>query len=126
MVDMNLSPRWREALEASGYEAVWWRHVGPANAPDEVLFAWAREQGYTILTADLDFGHLLSLTGEDGPSVILLRLPYTEPPEALPPVPPEALPPVLEVLRRFPEALERGALAVIGPEKTRVRLLPLQ
>lgn len=118
LVDMNLSPRWREALEASGHEAVWWRHVGPANAPDEVLFAWAREQGYTILTADLDFGHLLSLTGEDGPSVILLRLPYTEPPEALPPV--------LEVLRRFPEALERGALAVIGPEKTRVRLLPLQ
>lgn len=72
LVDMNLSPRWREALEASGYEAVWWRDVGPANAPDE------------------------------------------------------ALPPVLEVLRRFSEALERGALAVIGPKKTRLRLLPLQ
>lgn len=118
LVDMNLSPRWRETLQASGYEAVWWRDVGPENPPDEVLFAWARERGYTVLTADLDFGHLLSLTGEDGPSVILLRLPYTEPPEALPPV--------LEVLRRFPGALERGALAVIGPEKTRLRLLPLQ
>jgi predicted nuclease of predicted toxin-antitoxin system len=50
---MNLSPRWREALLALGYEAVWWRDVGPANAPDEELFAWARERGYVILTADL-------------------------------------------------------------------------
>ncbi len=90
--------------------------MGPENAPDEVLFAWARERGYTVLTADLDFGHLLSLPGEDGPSAI--RLPYTEPPEALPQV--------LEVLSRFSEASQRGALAVIGPEKTRLRLLPLQ
>jgi predicted nuclease of predicted toxin-antitoxin system len=118
LVDMNLSPRWREALLALGYEAVWWRDVGPANAPDEELFAWARERGYVILTADLDFGHLLSLTGEAGPSVILLRLPSTEPPEALSSV--------LEVLKRFSEDLESGALAVIGPEKTRLRLLPLQ
>jgi hypothetical protein len=50
--------------------------------------------------------------------VILLRLPSTEPPEALSPV--------LEVLKRFSEDLESGALAVIGPEKTRLRLLPLQ
>ncbi|WP_245538866.1 DUF5615 family PIN-like protein [Thermus oshimai] len=59
---MNLSPRWREAL--------WWGEVGP---PDEVLFAWARESGYIILTADLDFSRLLALTGSKGPSVILLR-----------------------------------------------------
>jgi predicted nuclease of predicted toxin-antitoxin system len=69
------------------------------------------KRGYVILTADLDFGHLLSLTGEAGPSVILLRLPSTEPPEASAPCWRSSA---------VPEDLgERGALAVIGPEKDR-------
>lgn len=73
LVDMNLSPRGREALRAHGYEALWWGDVGPPDA-DEVLFAWARASGYSILTADLDFSRLLALTGDQGPSVLLLRL----------------------------------------------------
>lgn len=91
LVAMNLSPRWREAL--------WWGEVGPSH---EALFAWARESGYIILTADLDFSRLLALTGSKGPSVILLRLAYPEPPEALGPV--------LETLSRFGQALEEGAI----------------
>ncbi len=114
---MNLSPRWREALREGGHEALWWRDVGPPDAPDEEVFAWAKAHGYLLLTADLDFSRLLALTGEEGPSVLLLRLPYPEPPYAL-----EA---VLEALKRFQEALEQGALVVIGPDRTRVRVLPL-
>lgn len=118
LVDMNLSPRWPKVLQEAGHEAIWWKEVGTINAPDQALFAWAKEHGYIVLTADLDFAHLLALTGENGPSVLLLRLAYPEPPEATPWV--------LSALTTHKEALEKGAIAVIGPEKTRLRLLPLR
>ncbi|ADW22781.1 MULTISPECIES: DUF5615 family PIN-like protein [Thermus] len=118
LVDMNLSPRWPKVLREAGHEAIWWKEVGAINAPDQALFAWAKEHGYIVLTADLDFPHLLALTGENGPSVLLLRLAYPEPPEATPWV--------LAALTTHKETLEKGAIAVIGPEKTRLRLLPLR
>jgi predicted nuclease of predicted toxin-antitoxin system len=34
------------------------------------MMAWAREQGFTVLTHDHDFGALLALTQADGPSAI--------------------------------------------------------
>ncbi len=115
LVDMNLSPRWKEALGRAGFESVWWREVGRPDAPDEELLQWAKEKNYLVLTADLDFGRLLSLGRSQGPSVILLRLSYTEPPEALTPV--------LGVLTRFKDELELGALVVVEEEGSRVRIL---
>ena len=35
--------------------------------------AWARENGYVVFTHDLDFGTLLALTRDAGPSVIQVR-----------------------------------------------------
>jgi predicted nuclease of predicted toxin-antitoxin system len=118
LVDMNLSPRWKGPLRDAGHDAVWWRDIGPPDATDEVLFQWARDHGHVVLTADLDFGRLLALSGETGPSVILLRLRYTEPPPALPSV--------LAILARFQEELLQGALVVVDDEGARVRVLPLQ
>lgn len=37
LVDMNLSPRWVEFLEAGGYEAIHWTMVDDADAPDRAL-----------------------------------------------------------------------------------------
>jgi predicted nuclease of predicted toxin-antitoxin system len=41
LLDMNLSPRWASILEAAGLEAVHWSAVGPGNASDIQIMAFA-------------------------------------------------------------------------------------
>lgn len=57
IVDMCLSPKWADELNAAGIDARHWSSLGAGNAPDSSLFEVARQDGAVILTADLDFGH---------------------------------------------------------------------
>ena len=70
LVDMNLSPRWVAALETLGIPAVHWSQLGPTNAPDEALMAYAAENDWVVLTNDLDFGAILAASAGRSPSVI--------------------------------------------------------
>ena len=115
LVDMNLSPAWVAFFRANGHEAVRWSEVGPPEAPDRVLIAWARAHGYVVLTHDHDFGAILAQAGEEKPSVITLRTPEL--------LPEEAGARVLEVLETLKEELERGALVIIEPKRVRLRAL---
>ena len=36
--------------------AIHWSTIGVANASDEEIMAWAKENGYIVFTHDLDFG----------------------------------------------------------------------
>jgi predicted nuclease of predicted toxin-antitoxin system len=74
LLDMNLSPRWAEALAAAGITAVHWSSVGAAQASDPEIIAFARSESWVILTQDLDFGTILAVTHGDKPSVIQIRL----------------------------------------------------
>jgi predicted nuclease of predicted toxin-antitoxin system len=66
---------------------------------------------------DLDFARLLALTYAHGPSVILFRV--TDPR-------PELLIARLKThLAALLPSLDRGAIAVIEPDRTRIRLLPI-
>jgi predicted nuclease of predicted toxin-antitoxin system len=60
IIDMNLSPRWVEFLANAGIEAVDWSAVGPQNAPDAEIMAYAAAHSSTVLTHDLDFSAVLS------------------------------------------------------------------
>jgi predicted nuclease of predicted toxin-antitoxin system len=51
LVDMNLSPRWVKRLVEAGLEASHWSSVGAANASDAEIMAFARTNGYVVLTA---------------------------------------------------------------------------
>jgi predicted nuclease of predicted toxin-antitoxin system len=55
LIDMNLSPKWVEALQAAGHESRHWGGVGAGNAEDNELMRWAAANGYIVLTNDLDF-----------------------------------------------------------------------
>ena len=115
LVDMNLSPAWVTFLRANGHEAVRWSEVGPPEAPDRALIAWARAHGHVVLTHDHDFGAILTQAGEDKPSVITLRTPEL--------LPEGAGARVLEVLKALEDELEQGALVIIEPERVRLRSL---
>lgn len=117
VVDMNLSPRWIEVLEAEGHEAVHWSTVGAPDAPDREIMAWAQRGGYVVFTHDLDFTALLAASGAAGPSVLQVRAQD---------VLPEAIgAPVLQALRQFERELGAGALVSVDPSRARVRVLPL-
>ncbi len=115
LVDMNLSPAWVAFLRANGHEAVRWSEVGPPEAPDRTLIAWAQAHDHVVLTHDHDFGAILTQAKEKKPSVITLRTP-----ELLP----EAVGNrILEVLKTLEDELRQGALVIIEPERVRLRLL---
>ena len=73
LLGMNLSPQWVRVINQSGWDAVHWSEVGDIHATDANVMAWARENGYVIITHDLDFGMLLALTQAVSPSVVQVR-----------------------------------------------------
>jgi predicted nuclease of predicted toxin-antitoxin system len=118
LIDMNLSPRWVRLLADSGIEAVHWTAVGVANASDASIMAFAKANGYVVLTHDLDFGTILAATQGEKPSVVQIRAED---------VSPDTIgQPVMDALRQMEAELERGALVTIDPSRTRVRVLPLK
>lgn len=117
-IDMNMPPRWERFLGDHGIDATHWSREGDQRAPDSEVLSWARDTGRVLLTHDLDFGVLLSMTAEAGPSVIQVRTQDVTP-EAIGTL-------VLAALEKHREALDRGALLSIQGQTSRVRVLPIK
>ena len=118
LLDMNLAPRWVPYLKAAGFETHHWSMVGRADASDEEIMAYAARLGLIVLTHDLDFSAILAATKRRKPSVIQIRAQNTSP---------DAIGlHILAALRHTASELEVGALLTIEPDRTRMRLLPLQ
>jgi predicted nuclease of predicted toxin-antitoxin system len=118
IVDMCLSPKWVDVLNAVGIPARHWSSIGVGNAPDSAIFDFARREGAVILTVDLDFGTLLAGTRSGKPSVVQLRLPRISFEKASEPT--------LRALKQFEPQIEAGALVTIDAATARVRILPLR
>lgn len=104
-------------LRARGHEGYHAAEASLAQASDVFLLARAKHEGRVVLTMDLDFPRLLALTAAHSPSVILFRLPDARP---------ERLSDLLAIhLSSLLPHLERGAIAVIEPDRIRFRLLPI-
>ena len=104
-------------LIGAGFEAVHWSDIGPADAPDDALLAYARSLVLVVLTHDLDFGLLLAISLDDGPSVVQLRARRANP-ELLGAA-------VVREIQGAATMLAAGALLTIEPGRNRVRLLPM-
>ena len=100
-----------------GHETLHVGDVGMLNAADEAILDWADEHGYAVVTADSDFGALLSIRRTSSPSVIHLRDVADQPPEihiAL----------LVENLSALESALASGAIISLSPTRIRIRDLP--
>ena len=118
LIDVNLPPAWVEELRAGGFDAVHWTSVGPPMASDIELLAFARSRGYVVFTHDLDFGRLLALTRDSGPSVLQVRTQN---------VLPDAIGALgTAVLQECHGALLEGALVSVDERTARVRVLPIR
>jgi predicted nuclease of predicted toxin-antitoxin system len=117
VVDMNLSVEWIPLLEQAGWTAVHWAAIGDPRADDATIMAWASAHQHAVFTHDLDFGTALALTHAGKPSVIQVRSQCVLP-ERIGPV-------VLASVKQYERELSAGALVVVEPAKSRVRILPL-
>lgn len=118
LLDMNLSPAWITLLERNGYEVKHWSEIGPLTAPDTEVMEWARRNNCVVFTHDLDFGTLLYVTKAVAPSVIQLRCEDIRP-RSVGEI-------VLKALKKAQKEIGQGALIIIDPRKSRIRLLPLK
>jgi predicted nuclease of predicted toxin-antitoxin system len=116
IVDVNLAIRWANMLSGRGIEAVHWTAIGAANAQDIEIMSYARQNGYSVFTNDLDFSAILVSTRASSPSVIQIRAEDTRP---------EAhIDRVAEALLKYSVAIEQGTIITIDPNKTRLHILP--
>jgi predicted nuclease of predicted toxin-antitoxin system len=118
LIDENLPPRWKEDLASFDIPAKHWTEIGNAGDPDELLFTYARQNGFTIITQDLDFSRMLAFYGTKIPSVIQLRIQA--------PVPEVVGEMVITVLKDHSEHLEKGCLISLDGVRKRFRLLPFE
>jgi len=116
IIDVNLAVRWANMLSERGIEAVHWTAIGAANAKDIEIMSYARENGYSVFTNDLDFSAILVSTRAYGPSVIQIRAEDTRP-EA-------QLDRVANVFIKYSSVIEKGTVITIDQNKTRLHILP--
>src|SRR5437016_14624644 len=105
LIDMNLSPDWVPLLQRHGWPAVHWSTVGDPRATDRTIMDWATANGYVVFTHDLDFGTMLALTHDGGPSVLQVRAKDVLPQHL------EAV--VIAALRQHDTDLTSGAIVVV-------------
>lgn len=117
LVEMNLSPDWALVLRRLGWPAVHWSSVGDPRATDRTVMDWAVANKHVVFTHDLDFGVLLALTHDTGPSVIQMRARDLLPSHL------EKL--VVATIRQYEADLATGALIVVDASRSRLRILPL-
>ena len=116
VVDVNLAVRWANMLSDRGIEAIHWSSIGAVNAQDIEIMSYARQNGYSVLTNDLDFSAILVSTRASGPSVIQIRAEDTRP-EIL-------IDRIADILIKSSAAIEQGTIITIAPNKTRLHILP--
>jgi predicted nuclease of predicted toxin-antitoxin system len=118
LLNMNVPRGLGRRLTESGHV---YRHVGDigmARARDSAIVEKARESGEVIVTHDLDYGYLLAFSGQQSPSVIILRLHNTHPDNLF-----------RRIMSAWPEIegpLTQGAIVSLEDATVRVRRLPMQ
>jgi predicted nuclease of predicted toxin-antitoxin system len=106
IADMNISPLTVSELKENGWEIIRVSDVLDPSAEDVHIIEWARENGYVIITQDLDFS-----------SIITLRLTVVDPEKVA-----EKL---QNVYPKIIEQLQEGYAITIDDSSMRLRKLPI-
>jgi predicted nuclease of predicted toxin-antitoxin system len=116
LIDSALSPSVARELTQAGHDAVHFRDRGLADASDAEILTLAEREDRIVISADTDFGTLLTLRNLTRPSFILLRGQIDRRPESQAQV-------LIREIPALEEHLSAGAIVVITGDRIRLRLL---
>jgi len=116
LVDASLSPRLATILTEAGHDAVHLRERGLQSAEDPIVLTLAETEERVLLSADADFGTLLTLGTRRRPSVVLFRGHFQ-------PSAHEQAQLLIGSLSQISGDLDKGALAVMTRTRIRIRTL---
>lgn len=117
LADMGISQTTVKWLKEQGFDAFHVRDMNMHRATDTEILEKARNHEHIVLTCDLDFGEILSASGEDYPSVVIFRLENE--------IPDHINKRLKQVLQESLEALIQGAIIVVEEGRHRIRKLPI-
>ena len=120
LVDNALSVAVSDGLKKMGYDSVHVREIGLQDAEDGKIFKKAFHEERTIISADTDFGWLLSKWSHKKPSVILFRKGSERDPQKQ-----------IELLRinltdQLKKIIQEGSIVIIESSRIRTRDLPIR
>lgn len=118
LADMNISPVTVSNLQIQGWDIIRVVEILPATASDLQILEFARQEERVILSQDLDFSMLLAVGGYNQPSLITLRLSFTDPEIVTEKI--------LQALPQIEEILTQGAAVTIEDDNIRIRKLPIK
>jgi predicted nuclease of predicted toxin-antitoxin system len=120
LADMGISPRCVEWLRTQSHDAVHLFEQGLHRLPDSEVLRKAITEKRILLTMDLDFARLVSVSGADAlPTVIIFRLSDQRPQKVQARL--EIMFPIIE------ECLEQGSSIIsVSDSKIRIRSLPIR
>jgi predicted nuclease of predicted toxin-antitoxin system len=118
LLNMNVHREMAAPFEKRGHVCRHVADIGMSRAKDLEIVAEAKRTGETILTHDLDYGHLLAFSGESAPSVVILRLRdlRTE----------EIMSRLDAVWGDIESPLLEGAIVSLSDKSLRIRALPIE
>lgn len=115
---MPLSPALAAWLRDQGYDSVHAVELGLSHASDIEILARAKQEGRTIVTADLDYPRLLAIARASAPSLILFR--DGDWSEA------DIIARMGDILRALTEADIAQSIIVVDRDRVRRRRLPIE
>ena len=117
LLDMNLPPQLADILTYKGLTSVHWYTIGAPDAADSEIISYAKNNDYIVLTHDLDFSTILSVTHGQKPSVVQIRV-YAHNAEQLADM-------IFVAVMQHVDEIKQGAILSLDANKARLRVLPL-
>ena len=74
LIDENMPADFCQAFQQCGYFAHHVSAFGLTNTPDETIVAFARQEGFIVVTHDLDFSRIMATSKEQLPSIVTFRI----------------------------------------------------
>ncbi|MBY0435758.1 MAG: DUF5615 family PIN-like protein [Cyclobacteriaceae bacterium] len=118
LADMGISMTTVTWLRSQGYDAVHLSEQKLTRLNDELILEKAKAEDRILLTCDLDFGFLLSVSKESAPSTVIFRLEFQ--------TPLNHIHKLKQLINDSMVSLQKGSIVSVDDKRIRIRSLPIK